>query len=160
MNKIIFIVINIIWQIFKIYNRKVFYDKYLQQNYVTFVDYVFSLLAIIIFGFFVYFFSLFNNIFQNVNLIIFFKLLCLLLIFIFYFGKLYVLISRNINIKIKKMFFGISLVLELMIPYLIDIIFWNYILYVRMKSGEYDKRRKNYKNNKKIVFIINLEIPI
>lgn len=123
MNKIIFIVINIIWQIFKIYNRKVFYDKYLQQNYVTFVDYVFSLLAIIIFGFFVYFFSLFNNIFQNVNLIISFKLLCLLLIFIFYFGKLYVLISRNINIKIKKMFFGISLVLELMIPYLIDIIF-------------------------------------
>ncbi|AMD95075.1 hypothetical protein AXF11_05460 [Leptotrichia sp. oral taxon 847] len=123
MSKIIFIVIDIIWQIFKIYNRKVFYNKYLQQNYVTFVDYVFSLLAIIIFGFFIYFFSLFNNIFQNANLIISFKLLCLLLIFIFYFGKLYVLISRNVNIKIKKIFFGISLVLELMIPYLIDIIF-------------------------------------
>ena len=160
MNKIIFIAINIIWQIFKIYNRKVFYDKYLQQNYVTFVDYVFSLLTIIVFGFFIYFFSLFNNIFQNTDLIISFKLLCLLLIFIFYFEKLYVLISGSINIKIKKIFFGISLVLELMIPYLIDIIFWNYILYVRMKSGEYDKRRKNYKNNKKIVFIINLEIPI
>ena len=123
MNKIIFIAINIIWQIFKIYNRKVFYDKYLQQNYVTFVDYVFSLLTIIVFGFFIYFFSLFNNIFQNVNLIISFKLLCLLLIFIFYFEKLYVLISGSINIKIKKIFFGISLVLELMIPYLIDIIF-------------------------------------
>lgn len=123
MNKIIFIVINIIWQIFKIYNRKVFYDKYLQQNYVTFVDYVFSLLTIIVFGFFIYFFSLFNNIFQNTDLIISFKLLCLLLIFIFYFEKLYVLISGSINIKIKKMFFGISLVLELMIPYLIDIIF-------------------------------------
>ena len=118
MNKIIFIAINIIWQIFKIYNRKVFYDKYLQQNYVTFVDYVFSLLTIIVFGFFIYFFSLFNNIFQNTDLII-----SLLLIFIFYFEKLYVLISGSINIKIKKIFFGISLVLELMIPYLIDIIF-------------------------------------
>ena len=123
MNKIIFIAINIIWQIFKIYNRKVFYDKYLQQNYVTFVDYVFSLLTIIVFGFFIYFFSLFNNIFHNKDLIISFKLLCLLLIFIFYFEKLYVLISGSINIKIKKIFFGISLVLELMIPYLIDIIF-------------------------------------
>ena len=123
MNKIIFIAINIIWQIFKIYNRKVFYDKYLQQNYVTFVDYVFSLLTIIVFGFFIYFFSLFNNIFHNTDLIISFKLLCLLLIFIFYYEKLYVLISGSINIKIKKMFFGISLVLELMIPYLIDIIF-------------------------------------
>lgn len=121
MFKIKFLILSIIWQYFKIKNKRQFFRNYLKSG-ITFIDTLISVYIIYLSIMQIYMWYMWlqtYNMQENIGGYDILVLSLISIIGIFYLTRLFVLFYKNANIKIKKIYFWLSVVLELVFIYLI-----------------------------------------
>lgn len=121
MFKIKFLILSIIWQYFKIKNKRQFFRNYLKSG-ITFIDTLISLYIIYLSIMQIYMWYMWlqtYNMQENIGGYDILVLSLISIIGIFYLTRLFFLSYKKTNMKIKKIYFWLSVVLELVFIYLI-----------------------------------------
>ena len=108
MFKIKFLILSIIWQYFKIRNKRKFFENYF-WNFVTLIDFVLSIFTI-------YIWVILQNIPEYINEQDIAMLAFLSGIIMFYVLRTIILFLKESDIKIKRLFFYLSVIFETGLP--------------------------------------------
>lgn len=115
MNSIQFLILSIVWQYFKIRNKRKFFENYF-WNFVTLIDFGFSIFIIVSSIFTIYIWVILQNIPEYINeqdiaMLVFFSGITM-----FYVLRTIILFLKESDIKIKRLFFYLSVIFETGLP--------------------------------------------
>lgn len=109
------LILSIIWQYFKIRNKRKFFENYF-WNFVTLIDFVLSIFIIILSIFTIYIWVILQNIPEYINEQDIAMLAFLSGIIMFYVLRTIILFLKESDIKIKRLFFYFSVIFETGLP--------------------------------------------
>ena len=109
------LILSIIWQYFKIRNKRKFFENYF-RNFVTLIDFVLSIFFIVLSVFTIYKWVILQNIPEYINEQDIAMLAFLSGIIMFYLLRTIILFLKESDIKIKRLFFYISVIFETGLP--------------------------------------------
>ena len=115
MNSIQFLILSIVWQYFKIRNKRKFFENYF-WNFVTLIDFVLSIFFIVLSIFTIYIWVILQNIPEYINEQDIAMLVFLNGIIMFYVLRTIILFLKESNINIKRLFFYLSVIFETGLP--------------------------------------------
>ncbi|WP_304179526.1 hypothetical protein [Leptotrichia trevisanii] len=109
------LILSIIWQYFKIRNKRKFFENYF-WNFVTLIDFGFSIFIIVSSIFTIYIWVILQDIPEYINEQDIAMLAFLSGIVMFYVLRTIILFLKESNIKIKRLFFYLSVIFETGLP--------------------------------------------
>lgn len=109
------LILSIIWQYFKIRNKRKFFENYF-RNFVTLIDFVLSIFFIVLSVFTIYIWVILQNIPEYINEQDIAMLAFLSGIIMFYVLRTIILFLKKSDIKIKRLFFYLSVIFETGLP--------------------------------------------
>ncbi|NWO20051.1 hypothetical protein [Leptotrichia sp. oral taxon 223] len=109
------LILSIIWQYFKIRNKRKFFENYF-RNFVTLIDFVLSIFFIVLSVFTIYKWVILQNIPEYINEQDIAMLAFLSGIIMFYLLRTIILFLKESDIKIKRLFFYLSVIFETGLP--------------------------------------------
>lgn len=109
------LILSIIWQYFKIRNKRKFFENYF-RNFVTLIDFVLSIFFIVLSVFTIYIWVILQNIPEYINEQDIAMLAFLSGIIMFYVLRTIILFLKESDIKIKRLFFYLSVIFETGLP--------------------------------------------
>ena len=109
------LILSIIWQYFKIRNKRKFFENYF-RNFVTLIDFVLSIFFIVLSVFTIYKWVILQNIPESINEQDIAMLAFLSGIIMFYLLRTIILFLKESDIKIKRLFFYLSVIFETGLP--------------------------------------------